>query len=169
MTGGARPLRVSVRQSLSPPPFRTGTLKKLVLRAIAGLGDPEVDVRVLVVGDAAMARANARFRNRPETTNVLSFPEEDAASPAPGRLRLAGDILVSAPTCMAQTRLWEATPEERILFFIVHGMVHLMGHDHVRGGSQARRMRRLESAVYRAALAGGRSGSVRRGGGGGRG
>jgi probable rRNA maturation factor len=107
---------------------------------------PSCDLRILVVGDPEMARWNERFLGHEGTTNVISFPEDE---PVEGEtVRVAGDILVSAPTCLAQTVDWGGTPEERVFFFILHGMLHLVGHDHVGDRKRARRMRSRELRIY---------------------
>jgi probable rRNA maturation factor len=126
-------------------------LRALVRKALGLVASGAVDLRILVVGDADMREWNRRFLNRFRTTNVLSFPEEDLRNAVHGTL--AGDILISAPTCLRQTRGWPGSPEERVFFFIVHGLLHLAGHDHERGRKEARRMRRTEMEVYRSALA----------------
>jgi len=143
--------RISIRQHLRPVPFRGERLRALVRKALWHVASGAADLRILVVGDADMREWNRRFLNRPRTTNVLSFPEEEPRDAVPGTL--SGDILISAPTCLRQTREWPGSPEERVLFFIVHGLLHLAGHDHMRGREDARRMRRTEMEVYRSALA----------------
>jgi len=143
-------LRISIRQHLRPVPFRRDRLKALVRKALAKIAPAAADLRILVVDDADMRAWNRRFLNRSRTTNVISFPEDDPRDAAPDRL--SGDILISAPTCLRQTRGWRGSPEERVFFFIVHGLLHLAGYDHERGGEQARRMRRAEMEVYRSAL-----------------
>ena len=143
---------ISVRQHPRPAPFRSASVRSLVRRALgalraAGLQGPgAADIRILVVGDEEMARWNGEFLGRPRTTNVISFPEEETPDSPPARM--AGDILVSAPTGLRQTRGWPGTPEERIFYFILHGMLHLLGFDHEKGPAAARRMRSLERDVY---------------------
>lgn len=150
MTGAGGGARVSVQQRIRPAPFRVAALKALVRAAAARLGAKGADLRILVVGDAEMERWNRRFRGVPRTTNVLSFPEEEPRGR--GRAPLAGDILVSAPTCLRETAGWEGSSEARVFFFILHGMVHLLGYDHDRGRAEADRMRRMEGRVYREAV-----------------
>ena len=151
MTGRSPSRRISIRQHLRPVPFRGERLRALVRKALQRVAPGAADLRILVVGDADMRDANFRVLRRPRTTNVLSFPDEDPRDGAPGTI--SGDILISAPTCLRQTRGWPGTPEERVLFFIVHGLLHLAGRDHLRGREEARRMRREEMQVYRFALA----------------
>ena len=145
-----RSQRISIRQHLRPVPFRGERLRALVRKALRRVATGAADLRILVVGDADMREWNRKFLNRPRTTNVLSFPEEEPGAAASGTL--SGDILISAPTCLRQTRGWPGSPEERVFFFIVHGLLHLAGHDHERGGEEAGRMRRTEMEVYRFAL-----------------
>ena len=144
--------RVSVRQDLRPAPFPGRRLKAYARAALALLSANGADVRVRVVGDAAIARWNREFLGRDRPTNVLSFPEADGV-PA-RRARIAGDIVVSAPTCLSETGGWKEAPEARVFFFVLHGILHLAGYDHESGGAAARRMRRKELALYRRVLNG---------------
>jgi probable rRNA maturation factor len=143
--------RVSVRQDLRPAPLSGTALKRYVVAALGCLRAEFADVRVRVVGDEAIARWNRDFLGRAWPTNVISFP--DADPPAPGGMSVSGDIVVSAPTCLSQTQGWRETPEARVFFFVLHGMLHLAGYDHEAGGAQARRMRRKELHLYRRVLA----------------
>jgi probable rRNA maturation factor len=122
-----------------------------VLAALGLLPAESADIRVRVVGDAAIARWNLRFLGRPRPTNVISFPDSDV--PSPDGKAVSGDIVVSAPTCISQTRRWGDPPEARVFFFVLHGLLHLAGYGHEAGGAPARRMRRKELALYRRILA----------------
>ena len=142
---------ISLQQRLRPAPFRGRILRRLVRNALDLLDAAGADLRILVVGDAEMARANLRFLGHEGTTTVLTFPEE-----APGQAeagRITGDILVSADACLSRTEGWPESPEERVFFFIVHGILHLLGQDHLAGRGEAVRMRRMELRVYRKVLA----------------
>lgn len=142
--------RVSVRQDLRPAPFPGRRLKSYVRAALSLLSANGGDVRVRVVGDAAITRWNRDFLGRDRPTNVISFPEFDGI-PVHGS-SVAGDIVVSAPTCLSETEGWKESPEERVFFFVLHGILHLAGYDHEGGGAPARLMRRKELALYRRVL-----------------
>jgi len=150
LSAGPYRYRVSVRQDLRPAPFPGRRLKEYALAALSHLPVSGADVRIRVVGDAAIARWNREYLGRDRATNVLSFPETPDA-PVRGA-SVAGDIVVSAPTCLAQTAGWKETPAARVFFFILHGILHLAGYDHESGGAQARRMRRKELALFRRIL-----------------
>lgn len=146
MNGTRRGPEISIRQRLRPAPFRARVLKRLVRAAAGRLCARRADLRIVVVSDAEMERWNRRYRGVSRTTNVLSFAEEEPGEPGGGDL--SGDILVSAPTCLRQTQGWPGSPEERVFYFILHGMLHLMGFDHERGRPEAARMRRTAARVY---------------------
>jgi probable rRNA maturation factor len=150
VSGAGDRFRVSVRQALRPAPFSGKRLKGLARRALSLLPAKGADLRIRVVGDAAIARWNREFLGRDRPTNVLSFPDEEGAPPRGGAV--SGDILVSAPTCLAQTEGWGEAPEERVFFFVLHGMLHLAGYEHVSGGPEGRRMRRKELLLFRQVL-----------------
>ncbi len=141
---------ISIRQNIRPAPFRGERLRPLVAKAASRLADGPADLRILVVDDPEMERWNKEFLGRSGTTNVISFPEETLVREEAGPLK--GDILVSAPTCLRQTRGWPGSPEEKVFFFIVHGLLHLLGYDHESGGGRARRMRNREMEVYLSVL-----------------
>ncbi|MBP2674297.1 MAG: rRNA maturation factor [Deltaproteobacteria bacterium] len=147
MSGGGGRYRVTVRQDVRPAPLSGKGLKELCLKALPLLPATEADLRILVAGDAAIARRNREFLGRDRPTNVLSFPDEEDAKGR--RFAVSGDILVSAPTCLAQTEGWGESPEARVFFFVLHGMLHLAGYEHVTGGPEGRRMRRKELQLFR--------------------
>ncbi|MBM2827569.1 MAG: putative rRNA maturation factor YbeY [Actinobacteria bacterium] len=148
--------RISIRQHPRPAPFHGGRLRVLVRRTLSSIAPASADIRILVVDDLEMKKWNSEFLGRRRTTNVISFPEEDPPGAVPGkqahRSMLAGDILISAPTCLRQTAGWPGSPEERVLYFIIHGILHLAGYDHERGATDARRMRAAEDKLYRSVL-----------------
>jgi len=85
----------------------------------------------LVTNDIEMASLNQRFRNKPETTDVLSFPSDD-----PDRI---GDIAVSLPRARRQAREFGHSPEDEVRILLLHGVLHLMGHDHETDSGQMQR------------------------------
>ena len=69
-----------------------------------------------------------QFRDVDAPTDVLSFPAE-FSDPESGAAYL-GDVLISYPRVVAQTQSGGHTPEAELQLLIVHGILHLLGHDH---------------------------------------
>jgi probable rRNA maturation factor len=80
------------------------------------------EVAILVTNSASIRRLNRDFRKKDKPTDVLSFP-----SAAEG---LAGDIAISAQIASKQAKALGHTLGTELKVLILHGMIHLAGHDH---------------------------------------
>lgn len=94
--------------------------------------EDRVVVSVLVVGDRKMKQLNQRYLKREGTTDVLSFPLEDAASggrfiSAPGEPLELGDVVVSFPQAVKQAAEKDSLVDEEINRLVEHGVLHLLG------------------------------------------
>jgi probable rRNA maturation factor len=117
--------------ALSPP-----------LRRREGEGTPgrsgARELSLVFTDDAAIRRLNSAFRGKDKPTNVLSFPQP----PGP----LLGDIVLAAETVRAEAALAEKPLEDHIAHLIIHGFLHLLGHDH-EAEEDAETMEALERAA----------------------
>jgi probable rRNA maturation factor len=92
----------------------------------------------LVLADDRLQRTlNRRFRGKDRSTNVLSFDG------APDGL---GDVVLALETVQAEAESQGKSLVDHVAHLVVHGVLHLMGHDHV-GAAEARRMERLEREI----------------------
>lgn len=106
------------------------------------------DLTVAFLDDAALRALNARWRGKDKPTNVLSFP----AAPAPGR-RALGDIALAAETVMREAGEEGKRFDDHLAHLVIHGFLHLLGHDH-ETDAEAERMEALErSALARLDIA----------------
>ncbi len=111
-------------------------------RAGDNAGDAEVSI---VLGDDAMIRQlNSRFRDRDQATNVLSFPaDDDGSCDMP---HLLGDIILAYETIAREAQEQKKPIEDHFQHLCVHGMLHLLGHDH-ETDTEAMKMEQLEVAI----------------------
>ncbi|PZT98761.1 MAG: rRNA maturation RNase YbeY [Brevundimonas sp.] len=91
----------------------------------AALGTVAGDVVVLLTDDAAVRDLNARFRDKDRPTNVLSFPAPESAAPH------LGDIVLAYGVCAAEAETQGKTLADHLSHLVVHGVLHLLGRDHV--------------------------------------
>lgn len=96
---------------------------------------PRRDYEVsLVLGDDQMQRAlNHQYLGKDKSTNVLSFPSEEAdAREFPSEVPLPlGDIIVAFETVKRECAQEEVSFSDHFCHLVVHGMLHLAGFDHV--------------------------------------
>ena len=89
-----------------------------------------VEVSLLFTDDAEITRLNTDWRRKPAATNVLSFPAPDMPLPD-GEPRPLGDIVLASGVVAREAIEQEKTLEDHTIHLIVHGTLHLIGHDHV--------------------------------------
>jgi probable rRNA maturation factor len=98
--------------------------------------------------DGFIQPLNQQWRGKDQATDVLSFPLEEPAC--------LGDVVVSVET--ARRRVTEEWPlEDEVLFLLIHGLLHLLGHDHEEAEERAV-MEAAEQALWTAL---GRVGTLR--------
>jgi probable rRNA maturation factor len=108
--------------------------------AVAGItgGEPELCIRF--AGDAAVRSLNRDWRGKDKVTDVLSFPmQEGDIDPA----TYLGDIVLAVPYVGREAARLTLPPADHALHLIVHGVLHLLGHDH-EDDAEAERMQLLE-------------------------
>ena len=96
----------------------------------------EVEISLTLAADARIRALNARYRGRDRPTNVLSFPALSAAELGPALAApmptLLGDVLLAFETVREEAAREGKTLEAHLGHLLVHGVLHLLGHDHQR-------------------------------------
>ena len=72
-----------------------------------------------------MRELNRSYRQIDRTTDVLSFPQSEGPD-----FTLLGDILISTDTAERHSKSYGVTLHEELKKLIIHGILHLLGHDH---------------------------------------
>ncbi len=110
-------------------------MRCMLSRLLSAEGRQGEGLAVLLAGDAEMRGYNRRFRGKNHATDVLAFP---AGEPRfPGERRRLGDLVISLPACRRQAaRLGHGRARE-LAYLLLHGMLHLCGHDHDTGDGAA--------------------------------
>lgn len=103
----------------------------------------DVEVSILLSDDEQVRELNKSYRGKDKPTNVLSFAsmdESDHLAPAP---LLLGDVVIAFGVTVAEANDEEKTLSDHLSHLVVHGMLHLLGHDHELD-EQAEQMEALE-------------------------
>ena len=107
------------------------------LNAVAKLHDLDdmTEVDITIVDDEEIHQLNRDYRNVDRPTDVLSFAldedDEDEPELLEGQLHLLGDIIISAETATRQAEEFGHGLEREIVYLAVHGLLHLLGYDHM--------------------------------------
>ncbi|MCE1173380.1 MAG: rRNA maturation RNase YbeY [Propionibacteriales bacterium] len=94
---------------------------------------PEAELSILLVDEETMSAYHVKFMDEPGPTDVLSFPMDELRAPEEDEdppLGLLGDIVLCPTVTAAQAAGMGRTPEEEADYLLIHGLLHLLGHDH---------------------------------------
>ena len=102
------------------------------------MGWPEGELSLTLINDRAMARLNRETFGRRGPTNVIAFPLDavpapDEPSPVqarPGPPVSLGEVVISVETTRRQAQEFGWPWQELLDFFLIHGILHLLGYDH---------------------------------------
>ncbi|HEY1868928.1 MAG TPA: rRNA maturation RNase YbeY [Candidatus Cybelea sp.] len=118
-------------------------------RLLAAVGERRAALSLSIVNDEAIRSLNQEYRGKDAATDVLSFPLADEPDSAPSE-RLLGDVVISVETARRQAEAYDAPLQREIYRLLIHGLLHLKGHDHEAAGERRvmrREERRLADAI----------------------
>lgn len=107
----------------------------------------DYEVTIRIVDETEMSELNSQFRHKKGPTNVLSFPFEtptgvDLEQP------ILGDIVICAPVVFQEAQAQGKSIPAHFAHLVVHGVFHLLGHDHVEA-DEAAKMEALEVNILK--------------------
>ena len=113
------------------------------------LANPRLVTSLLLTNDARVHELNREWRQRDKPTNVLSFPMLERSDlvhldPDEGPPEMLGDIALAHETCEREAEAKGIDLETHAAHLILHGLLHLAGHDHELGTAEAEEMEGLE-------------------------
>ena len=119
-----------------------------VVRAVraaleSGAGATTGELSISFVDDAQIAELNARWLDRAGPTDVIAFSLGDPGS-------VLGDVYISVETARVNAAEREIAPGEELLRLVLHGTLHVLGHDHPEGaGRESSDMYLLQEELLR--------------------
>jgi probable rRNA maturation factor len=152
-------LRFHVRRKSGARPDRQA-LRAVCAAAITGEGvTGPVVLTLTLVDDDEIRTINREHRGIDRPTDVLSFSLVEgelngtaAFALPPGVPRELGDVVVSYPRAVAQAEEYGHSVERELAYLVVHGVLHILGHDHEAPDEQAAMRAREEAALARVGL-----------------
>ena len=144
--GSAADIQVDVVDRQRSLRVGAGWLARIARRALARQGVDRAEISILLVGDRRMALLHEEWLGVPGTTDVITF---DLGSDGPDGGGLRGDIVASAETARRVARELGWAPRHELAYYVVHGLLHLAGHDDL--DPAARRAMRARERVLMAA------------------
>ena len=108
-------------------------VRNIVLKTLGFLKVKDSRLGVQLVGIRRMKQYNCQFRHKDYATDVLSFPDPD---------ELLGDLIVCPQVVKRNARRYGNTYESELIFVLIHGILHLLGYNHIQPAERVRMERK---------------------------
>jgi probable rRNA maturation factor len=135
------PVHVSVEGTAKGAEVIGALVRRYAVRMLRALTLEAAELSLLVCDDKIMRRLNRDHRHIDRPTDVLAFAMREG-KPIAGIDDCLGDIVISWPTAQRQAREHAWTPEREVCLLLAHGVLHLLGFDHVTRVEERRMMAR---------------------------
>jgi rRNA maturation RNase YbeY len=126
--------------------IRTAAVKQQARQIMTYLQCTDRELSVVFGSDRLLHELNRRYRDKDRPTNVLAFPQRPTYDGEPATA-LLGDVIISLPTAAREAQALGQGLEERVVYLLLHGLLHLLGYDHEGSAAQCRAMEALERRV----------------------
>jgi probable rRNA maturation factor len=110
------------------------TVRKVINKAAQLYGLDTAEVSVTLTNNDHIREINLNYRNKDAATDVISFALNEGEEPEiidGPEINMLGDIIISIERAMEQAEEYGHSLERELAFLTVHGMMHLLGYDHI--------------------------------------
>ena len=130
---------IQIDNQQTKQPIKEEAIQKKARDILSALDCPDGELSILLVDDQRIAELNQMYLHHTGPTNVISFPmrEGDFGDINP---QVLGDVVISMDTCAREAQDADIPMETRLDQLLIHGILHLLGYDHVHSESEARVM-----------------------------
>lgn len=118
---------IHIESRLDPQPVSSELIERAARSALANQS-ADGDLTIVLTDDVQLRELNRDYLGVDAPTDVLSFPASET-DPETGA-RYLGDLLLSIPRAEEQARAAGHPLESEVQLLVVHGTLHLLGHDH---------------------------------------
>lgn len=102
------------------------------------------ELSLYFLDDASMCELHEEFFDDPSPTDCMTFPIDGKNPATPGMPHILGEIFVCPLTAIRYTNENGGNPQEELLLYIIHGILHLIDHDDIE--EDDRKLMRIEEA-----------------------
>ena len=129
--------------------INTRLLRQIAEDVLAHLKVEKVELGITLVGAKAMARVNWQFLQHVGPTDVITFDHMEKRKAESGkRKELHGELFVCVDEAVGQAKEFKSSWQSEVVRYVVHGVLHLLGHDDLKPALQ-RKMKQEENRQMR--------------------
>jgi probable rRNA maturation factor len=122
-------------------------LKEMTAAVLGELGIRHCELEINLVGASGMAALNETFLQHEGSTDVITFDYSEGKQRR-NDVGIAGEIFISVNDAIGQAKEFRTRWQSEVMRYIIHGILHLLGHDDLRPDLR-RKMKREENRLLR--------------------
>jgi len=126
--------KVTVNAEEYPLPSWSGDICSFAAEVLKEIKRDNWELSILLCGDKTITELNAKYRNKNEPTDILSFSLGETVQEDGKTVYLPGDIVISLDTMRENAKYFNTGEDEELRRLIIHGILHLDGMDHETNG-----------------------------------
>ncbi len=148
------PVSISHNLPKISPHFPEQKIRHVTASILQELGIANDNVSILLTDDLGIRELNHKYRNIDKPTNVLSFPFSNGSDNDLSALPIyeLGDVIISVDTAIREALAFNQPVFHRFCWLLIHGILHLLGHDHELSSQDAEKMFNLEQEILQKIL-----------------
>jgi probable rRNA maturation factor len=129
--------------------INTRLLREIVQQVLVELKIETVELGISLVGAREMTLLNETFLKHEGSTDIITFDyQEPGTGSQKPELKLHGELFICVDEAILQAKRFRSTWQSEIVRYVVHGILHLLGHDDLKPALR-RRMKREENRLVR--------------------
>lgn len=135
-------MKVAIINRQRAKKINTRLLKKFVAALFSELKIEKAELGIHIVGEKEMAQVNRQFLQHEGSTDVITFDHAESKS------KLHGELFICIDDAILQAKQFQTDWQSEIARYIVHGILHLLGHDDLKSVAR-KKMKREENRLVR--------------------
>ena len=128
-------------------PINKTLLQQMTRALLEELKVESAELGIALVGTKEMTRVNRQFLRHEGSTDVITFDHSEGRPAASGK-RLHGELFICVDDAVTQARQFGTRWQLEVARYVIHGVLHLQGHDDMEGRAR-REMKRIETRLTR--------------------
>ena len=120
-----------VYQSVKSVGVSKKRIQKVIAQVLEKMHHTDKELSVHLVGTKRMQKLNYLYRGKEQPTDVLAFAAQEGKEISPA-INDLGDIFICIPQIQQQAKTFGVSYHEEFLRILIHGILHLLGYDHVK-------------------------------------
>jgi len=122
--------KAAVNTEEIPQPAWKDSVSGYALKVLEEIKRDNWELSILLCGDKTITKLNARYRNKNEPTDILSFNLGETVRENDKTVYLPGDIVISIDTMRENAKYFSTSEDEELRRLLIHGILHLDGLNH---------------------------------------